>query len=61
MTTCAADFRIEQVHRATVNGRAVKMFTAFAKHGDAFIHAGKFTAPPKTATRDLWKVAAAAA
>jgi len=37
------------------------MFTAFAKHGDAFIHAGKFTAPPKTATRDLWKVAAAAA
>lgn len=61
MTKTAADFRIEQVQRATVNGRAVKLFTAFVKQGDAFVHQGKYSAPVKTANRDLWKIAAEAA
>lgn len=55
----AENFRIEQIQKATVNGRAIKMFSAYEQKGDAFIHIGKFTAPVKTANRDLWKIAAA--
>ena len=60
MTNTSADFRIEQIQRATVNGRAVKMFTAFQKQGDAFVHFGKFTAPAKTANKNLRQIAAVA-
>lgn len=58
--TTAADFRIEQIQRATVNGRAVKLFTAYQRRGDAFVHIGKFSAPARTANKSLWQVAAAA-
>lgn len=58
--TAAQDFRIESIQRATVNGRQVKLFTAYQKRDDAFVHIGKFSAPVKTANRDLWKIAAAA-
>ena len=56
----AADFRIEQIQKATVNGKAVKLFSAYEKRGDAFVHIGKFTAPAKTANKNLWEIAAAA-
>jgi hypothetical protein len=60
MTKSTADFRIENIQKANLNGRQVKLFTAFLKRGDAFIHHGRFSAPVKTANRDLWKIAAEA-
>jgi len=59
-TKTAADFRIENIQKATLNGVQVKLFTAFMKQGDAFVHHGKFSAAVKTANRDLWKIAAEA-
>jgi len=59
-TKTAADYRIENIQRATLNGRQVKLFSAFAQQGNAFVHCGKFSAPAKTANRDLWKIAAEA-
>lgn len=57
----ASDFRIENVRTATLNGSKVKLFKAFRKEGDAFVFCGEFSAPARTATRDLWKIAAEAA
>lgn len=54
----ASDFRIEEIRKATVNGVQCKMFKAFRKDGDAFVFCGAFTAPARTANRDLWKIAA---
>lgn len=54
------DFRIEAVSRATVNGRVCKLFVAFRRRGSAFVRIGQFSAPARTANRDLWKIAAAA-
>ena len=56
----ATQYRIEDIRKATLNGRAVKLFKAYQKHGDSFIFCGQFSAPVKTANRDLWKVAAEA-
>lgn len=56
----AADFRIEEVRKATVNGQSVKLFKAFRKSGDAFVFCGQFIAPAKTANKNLWQVAAQA-
>ena len=60
MTKTATDFRIENIQKATFNGRQIKMFTAFIKQGASFVHHGKFSAPVKTANKDLWKIAAEA-
>jgi len=60
MSKTAADFRIEQVQKATMNGKQVKLFTAYEKKGDSFVHIGKFSAPAKTANKNLWLIAAAA-
>ena len=56
----ASDYRIEDIRRATVNGRAVKIFKAYRRNGRAFVFCGEFTAPAKTANKNLWKVADAA-
>lgn len=40
--------RIENIRRATLNGRAVKLFSVYRKSGDAFIFSGHFSAPAKT-------------
>lgn len=56
----ASDYRIEDIRRATVNGRAVKIFKAYRRNGHAFVFCGEFTAPAKTANKNLWKVADAA-
>ena len=53
----ATNFRIENIQKATVNGRAVKIFTAFKKQGEAFVHVGQFSAPQKTANKNLWSIA----
>lgn len=56
----ASNFRIESIRRATLNGRNVKTFKAYSKSGDSFVFCGQFSAPARTANRDLWKIAAAA-
>lgn len=56
----ATDYRIEAITKATVNGRAVKIFKAYRKDGDAFVFCGEFTAPAKTANKNLWQIADAA-
>lgn len=53
----ATDYRIEGVQKATVNGVACILFKAFKRRDDAFVFIGKFTAPTRTAKRDLWKIA----
>ena len=55
-----SDFRIENVSRVVLNGRACVLFVAFRRQGSAFVRIGQFSAPARTAERDLWKVAAAA-
>ena len=57
--TTATDFRIESIQKATLNGSTVKLFKAFEKHGNSFVFCGQFSAPVRTANRDLWKIAAA--
>ena len=57
MTKTAADYRIEQVQKATVNGQLVKLFDAFERDGDAFVYVGKFRAPVRTANKNLWLIA----
>ena len=58
--TTSANFRVEDIQKATVNGSAVKLFKAFEQRGDAFVFCGQYSAPAKTANKDLWKIAAAA-
>jgi len=55
-----SDFRIEEIKKETVKGRKVKIFSAYKKDGEAFVFVGKFTAPPKTANKHLWLIAAEA-
>lgn len=56
----ASDYRIEDIRSATLNGSKVKLFKAFRKEGDVFVFCGEFSAPARTAKRDLWKIADAA-
>jgi hypothetical protein len=58
-TFAAADFRIEDASTVTLNGSKKIIFKAFQRKGDAFVHVGQFSAPARTAKRDLWKIAAA--
>lgn len=56
----ATDFRIDDVQKATINGAKKIIFSAYQRRGDAFVRIGQFSAPPRTPTRDLWKIAAEA-
>lgn len=56
----ASDYRIENIRRANLNGRAVKLFKAYRKDGNAFVFCGEFSAPAKTANKNLWLIADAA-
>jgi hypothetical protein len=50
-------YRIENIQKAKVNGVNVKLFHAYEydKESDAYIHIGQFSAPAKTANKDLEK------
>jgi hypothetical protein len=50
-------FRIQDIQKATVNGRKVKIFKAFEydKSSNAYIYCGQFEAPQETANKDLWE------
>jgi len=62
MAKTAADYRIEFIQSATygATGTKVKTFQAYEYKADqkAFVFVGGFTAPAKTANKDLWKVVA---
>ena len=45
--------KIENVRRATLNGPAVKIFTAYRLVDSAYVHIGQFSAPARTAKKDL--------
>ena len=58
MTKTPDDFHIESIQKATVNGVNVKLFKAFEKHEGAFVFIGQFSAPVRTANKNLWSITA---
>ena len=57
--THQSNFRIEEIRKATVNGSLVKLFKAYKLQDDAFVFIGQFTAPQRTANKNLWLIASA--
>lgn len=53
----ATDYRIESVELVMLNNVRVVMFKAFRKDGNRFVFHGAFSAPAKTSTKNLWKIA----
>ena len=51
-----ADYRIENIRKLTINDKNVKAFDAYVKQGAAFVFFGAYTAPVKTANKDLWLI-----
>ena len=49
------NYRITDIRKATLNGRAVKLFRAYARRAEdgAYIFCGDFSAPRRTADADL--------
>ena len=45
--------KIENIRRATLDGRAVKVFDAYRLQGGAYVFAGRFLAPARTANKNL--------
>jgi hypothetical protein len=46
--------KIENIRRATLNGRAVKVFNAYRLQDDGtYVFAGQFSAPARTANKNL--------
>ena len=45
--------KIENIIRATLNGRSVKLFTAYRAIEGGWIHIGQFSAPARTANKNL--------
>lgn len=58
MNNAAADFRIQNITKARLNGRMVKIFKAYRNSGTHFEFIGQFSAPARTADLSLWKIAA---
>lgn len=48
-----SNYRIESVQKVTLNGRNVKLFKAYKKEGDAYVFCGQYSAPAKTANKNL--------
>lgn len=46
-------FKIESIQRVTLNGSAVKLFKAFKLIDGAYIYVGQFSAPARTANKNL--------
>jgi hypothetical protein len=45
--------KITDIRRATLNGRAVKVFNAYRLQDGAYVFAGQFSAPARTANKNL--------
>lgn len=52
----ATQYRIESIRTVTNNGRKVKAFDAYVKQGSEFVFQGVFTAPARTANKNLWLI-----
>ena len=55
------DYKISSVRTIVLNGKKCKEFSAYTPHkngiGETVLHfVGSFTAPAKTANKDLWLV-----
>lgn len=48
-----AAIKIEEIRKATLNGRAVKLFKAYRLENNGYIFIGQFSAPAKTANKNL--------
>ena len=48
-------YRIENIQKVTLNGRSVKLFKAYELNAekDAYVFCGQFSAPVKTANKNL--------
>ena len=51
------DYRIENIRETFFNGKKVKAFNAYVKSGGAFVFIGAYTAPVRTANKNLWLIA----
>jgi len=52
----ASDYRIENVQKITLDGKKVKAFRAYVKQGNTFVFMGAYTAPIRTANKNLWLI-----
>ena len=52
----ATDYRIEKIQIIEYNGKRVKAFQSYVKQGDAFVFQGAYTAPVRTANKNLWLI-----
>ena len=50
-----SNYRISGVQVVRLGSKDVKLFSAYKLDGDAFVYVGRFSAPMKTARKDLWK------
>ena len=50
------DYRIENIREVSFNGKKVKAFDSYVKQGDAFVYQGAYTAPVRTAAKNLWLI-----
>jgi len=49
--------RITDIQKATINGRKVKLFKVYRLTGGAYVFDGQFTAPVRTANKNLTQFA----
>jgi hypothetical protein len=47
------NYRIMDIEKCTLNGRNVKMFKYYERKGDVYVFSGQFSAPAKTANKNL--------
>ena len=47
------NIKIENIRRATLNGRAVKIFAAYRAIDGGYVHIGQFSAPARTPNKNL--------
>ena len=52
-TTPNGKLRIDEIQLCKINGRNVKRFEAYRLENNAYVFAGFFSAPPKTADSNL--------
>jgi hypothetical protein len=48
-----ASIRIEDIRKATVNGRAVKLFKAYRLQGAGYVFVGQFSVPARISNKRL--------
>lgn len=48
-----SNYRIESIQKVTLKGKNVKLFKAYKKNGDDYVFCGQYSAPAKTANKNL--------